>query len=710
MRQKQNDNKVISITSLNFVFLMFIFLIILILLKFTYLALATNVNGINLQEFVKNRNTRKKTLIATRGTIYDTLNNPLAQNINIYKLIAYLDPKRSANTDQIYHVKNKETTAKSLSTVIDMPEVKILSILNKKAYQVEFGAAGSSLTELQKEAIEKLSLPGIDFVPSYKRYYPNGNYLSYVLGYAKTNEKNTIVGEIGLESYYNKQLTGKNGFLQYEKDRNGYKIAGTKEIKREPIDGNDIYLTIDSNIQLFLERTIKKQVKIGDPDTMFMAIMEAKTGKILGVSSEPSFNPNERDIKDYMNPLVSSQYEPGSTLKALTYLSVIDKGVYNGNETFKSGYKQVGPDKVWDWNDTGWGTINFDQGFMLSSNVGIATLIDKYLSRKELHDFYGQLGFGKTTNFTLPGEEDGKINFKYPLEVMNAGFGQGMTVTPVQMLQAFTAISNDGVILKPYIVDKIINPNNKKIVYKGKKTELGKIARKTSVDVVKDLMEKVVNCGDKNKCTGTNYYIKGLNIIGKTGTAQIAGPGGKGYLKGDVNTIKSFVGIFPKENPEYLIYVVVKRPHTGATMVSDAFKEVLEDLIKYKNLTTMNTKKIEVKSYVPSYLNKSVVDVKNDLIAKGLVPIVIGQGVKVINQSLMYENALKLSKIFIITEGALQMPAIKGYSYNDVITMARLLGLRVKTNGSGYVTKQSISENANITKGMTLTIDLTPRL
>lgn len=712
MKQKQNDNKVINVTALNFVFLVFVGLLLLVLLKFAYLALATNVNGINLQKFAKNRNTEKETLVATRGTIYDSLNNPLAQNINIYKLIAYLDPKRSENIDGTYHVKDKEATASALATIIDMPEDKILKILKKKAYQVEFGVAGSSLTEIKKEEIEKLNLPGIDFVPSYKRYYPNGDYLSYVLGYAKTNNDHIIVGEMGLESYYNKQLTGKNGFREYEKDRKGYKIAGTKEIKKDPVNGNDIYLTIDSNIQLFLERAVKKQVKIHKPQTMFIAIMEAKTGKILGVSSEPSFDPNKKDVDSYLNPLVSSQFEPGSTMKAFTYLDVINKDLYNGKETYKSGVKQVGPDKVRDWNDTGWGTINFDQGFLISSNVGIANLVEKYLSRKELYDFYSKLGFGKITNFTLPNEEEGKINFKYPLEVMNAGFGQGMTVTPIQMLQAFTAISNDGVLLKPYIINKIIDPNSKKTVYKGKKTELATVSNKENVAVIKDLMEQVVNCGDSDKCTGSNYYIKGMNIIGKTGTAQVAAPRGKGYLKGDANTIKSFVGIFPKDDPDYVVYVVVKRPKNGyGTMLSDAFKSVVTDLIKYKDLINTNTKKVNVKIKVASYLNNNVLDATNNITKSGLVPIVLGTGTRVINQSSINEILLKSSKLFLLTDGDnYLMPNIKDYSYSDVVTMTKLLNLKLKINGSGYVTKQSISTNTKLKSNMKLTVDLVPRL
>jgi len=697
------DNKIVKV-----VFFIIFILMIILYLRFFYLAVSPKIAGRDLSKFAKQRNTAHEVLTANRGTIYDNNNNILAQNIQVYKLIAYLSPKRSENTSKIYHVQDPSLTATKLAPILEMEYEDVLRILEKNAYQVEFGIPGSALTELKKEAIEKLNLPGLDFELKYRRYYPNGAFLPYILGYAKTNEQNIITGEMGLELYYEKYLAGTNGLREYQKDPRGFKIANTKEYRKEPIEGHDIHLTIDTNIQLFLERSIRKQSDEYLPETMFMAVMEAKTGKLLGVASEPSFDPNTKDIKSYMNPLVSSQFEPGSTMKIFTYLNSIVKGNYDGNTTFTSGSKTVGPDKVNDWRPSGWGTLTYDQGFALSSNVGIANIVEKNLSRTELYNFFSSLGFGSKTGFPLPNEEKGKINFKYPLEVMNAGFGQGMTVTPIQMLQAFTAISNNGQVLKPYIIDRIVNPNTDEVLLKNKPTQLNKVANTSQVEKIKELMHSVVNCGNPAVCTGSNYAVADLDIMGKTGTAQVAAANGRGYLKGDANTIKSFVGIFPKDDPKYVLYIVVKRPKRGyGTMLSTAFKEVVNDLVKYANL---NNPKVNptISFKIDSYLNKNINEIKQYLVSKGIKVEIIGNGDIIIKQSVTPGTKLLVGERIILKTNANEymMPNIKNWPYQDVVSLANLLNCNYRLDGHGYVAIQQPPVGTVINHQSTITASL----
>ena len=346
---------------INRVFLMVVvFLFAVIIAKLIYVGLSPVVDGVNIKEFADSRNTKKETIVANRGTIYDSNGEILAQNVNSYTVIAYLSESRTTDPDNPYHVVDKEKTAKLLAPIINMTEERILELLNYDAYQVELGPGGRGLTELVKEEIEALDLPGIDFIKSTKRYYPNADFLSYTIGYAKTDESNNVIGELGIELYYNEILTGKNGYKEYQSDMYGYQIANTEPLIEEAEDGNDIYLTIDTNIQMFIEQAMNTLTEYG-VDWASISITNAKTGEILGISSSPSFDPNVKDIESYYDPFVSYTYEPGSTMKIFSFMAAIENGLYDGEELYSSGQLTIGEDKVTDWNTYGWGKISFNR-------------------------------------------------------------------------------------------------------------------------------------------------------------------------------------------------------------------------------------------------------------------------------------------------------------------------------------------------------------
>ena len=274
-----------STSKIFIVFTLFCFAVIVV--RTSYLALSTKIDGINIKEFASDRTIVKTSIPASRGTIYDVNGDVLAQNVSSYTLIAYLDPKRSENQKKLYHVEDKVTTAEKLSTVIDMKKEDILSILNQEGlYQVEFGYAGKNLTEMEKEKIEALSLPGIDFIEDEKRYYPNGDFASYTIGYAKKNENGIITGELGIEALLNSALKGVDGEITYQKDRDGYKIAGTKELRVDAKNGDDIYLTIDSNIELFVEQALRENFSKYPSEWAVAVVADAKTGKNFGSKSK----------------------------------------------------------------------------------------------------------------------------------------------------------------------------------------------------------------------------------------------------------------------------------------------------------------------------------------------------------------------------------------------------------------------------------------
>ncbi len=692
------------------VFAFFLVFIILLFAQYLYLSLFPNIYGINMKKFAESRNMYKSTLYARRGNIYDKDKNVLALNVTSYTVIAYLDKNRIEYEDDPQHVVDVEKTAKTLSPILNMSEEYLIELMSKKVYQVELGPGGRGISELKKDEIENLNLPGISFIEDYKRYYPNGDFASYVIGYAKESTDNKITGELGIEYKYDSELKGKNGYIEYQQDRYGYKIPDTKELKKDPVDGDDIYLTIDSNIQRFVESAVKEGYERYSPNWVGLTVMEAKTGKILGTANSPSFDPNVRNITNYENYLTSYAYEPGSTMKTYTYMCTLEKGNYDGSATYKSGSIDIGEDTINDWNRTGWGTVTFDKGYEYSSNVGIANLMLNYLTKAEYRDCLSKYGFGQVTGIELPREVAGSIDFNYDVEYVTAGFGQGITTTAIQHLQALTMLANDGKMLKPQIIDKIVDPNTKEVVYKSKVKASKQIVSSSTVQKMRDLMYNTVNGTDPGT-TGTLYKIDGYDIIGKTGTAEIYDQNTYQYLSGNDNYyLFSFAGMFPKDDPEIIIYAVMEKPTWNKSYgIAEVVNNVIKSVVKYKNMFVPEKEKTKQETYeITSYTNKNLEDVTQNLISNNISPIVIGNGKKIVNQ---YPKAgtkiVSYDKVFLLTnDNKITMPNLTGYTRSDAIAILDLLGLQYDIVGYGNVVDQSIKSDTVITKGNKIIITL----
>lgn len=693
------------------VFLVFLFAIFILFAKYCYLALSPNINGRNMKSFAANRNTVSKVLKAKRGTIYDSEKNVLAHNVTSYTLIAYLDSKRST-ASKVHHVKDIDKTAKALAEVLECDEEDIRNRLQKGKdsgkYQIEFGTIGKNITEMKKSEIETLNLPGIDFEENYKRYYPNGDFASYILGYAKTNERKdgegkiitSIDGELGIEAKFDDELKGTDGYLQYQQDRFGYKIPDTAETRIEALDGYNIYLTIDSNIQRFVETEVQSIQTRYSPEWTMISVMDAKTGDILASSGTPSFNPNLRDLVSYQNPLVSNAFEPGSTMKIYTYMCAIEKGTYNGSATFRSGSIEVADAVIKDWNNAGWGTITYDKGFEYSSNVGVSTMIGHFINKDELKGCFKKYGFGQSTGIDLSKENAGTLGFKYPVEVANASFGQGINTTAIQHLKALSMLANNGQALTPHVVSKIIDPNTAKTTYKRKIEKSEVLVSESTVNKIKELMYNVVNSSDP-EATGKKYAIDGFDVIGKTGTSQIYDEKRGGYLKGENDYIYSFAGMYPKDNPEIIIYAAIKKPNTPtSSTLSPSVVNLMKNIAKYRNMFEAgNQNSSSVTSLVlDSFINKKLEDVKNLLNQNNIQTVVIGSGDKVIAQyPNKGETVLSYDKVFLITnKDQGKMPDITGYSRSDVIYLMKTLGYKYELEGYGHVIEQSIKPGEDV--------------
>lgn len=707
MKKKDSTKKVI----INFWVLLFSFLILgIIMYKGVKLSVVDNIDGTNIKSFALSRNIKETTLTANRGSILDVKGNVLAETVFSYTVTAYLKEKQGETKDNPKHVVDKQTTAEKLSPIINMSVEDILKLLNKDVTQVELGPGGRGITELVKEQIEALELPGIEFIQTRKRFYPNGDFLSYVIGYAKSKDDGSIVGEMGIESYYNERLSGTDGYYKYVKDKTGIRIPNTPTETKAPVDGYDIYLTVDNNIQFFAEQASKEAYNSYNPEWVSVTVANAKTGAILATTTTPGFDPNTRNIKNYLNSLVSYAYEPGSTMKTYTYMAAMEKGVYDGSKTFTSGSIKIGDDTVRDWNRTGWGTINFDVGYALSANTGASYMMQTMLSGNDLKDYLKRLGFGEKTGISLSNELSGKLNFKYPIEVANASFGQGITTTPIQHIKALTSISNNGVLLNPYIIAKIVDPNTNEIIFEGKKSEVGRVASDETVKKMKQLMYNVVH-GEPGQTAGRQYNVDGISLIGKTGTAQIADLKNGGYLTGVNDYIRSFEGMFPYEDPEIIIYVAVKgTPNANAT--TSIVKSITTNISKYLKLSEEKINTDMVNYEMPSYVNKNINDVKKELESKLVVPVILGSGDKVIKQ---YPSSgisvMSYDKVFLLTNDFnVKMPNIIGYSAKDVISLSNILGLNYKLNGSGFVTTSSVQENGEISDITTIEVTLEEKI
>lgn len=681
------------------------------------LGLSSEVDGVNLKELASKRTTATETLSAERGSIYTSDGDPLAQNVASYKLIAYLDSKRTTDEDNPQHVVDKEKTAKDLAPILGMTEEEVMTYLSKEnVYQTEFGSKGKGLSEITKNEIEALDLPGIDFVESFKRYYPKGNFASYTVGYAKTetNEETgeeTITGEMGIEKYYDKILRGEDGYVQYQKDLQGYKIADTKERRKEATQGKDIYLTIDSQIQFFVEQAINNADIDYDWEWFNITIMDAETGALLATATSPSFDPNVRDITNYLDPTVSSPYEPGSTMKTFTYMAAMENGVYNGSETYSSGtYTTTDGTVIGDWNRNGWGTLTYDKGYAMSSNVGVINLINRHMSSTMLREYFKKLGFGRKTGITLPNEETGSLNFKYETEIYNAGFGQGITTTPIQNVKAMTSLTNDGMLLEPYVVSKIVDPDTGEVILENERTEIERVASTETVQKMIQLMDDCVN-GIGN--TGSGFRIPSGELIGKTGTAQIAAENGGGYLSGQEDIISSFAGIYPKSEPKLIIYASVKRPSGGSQKpLSNAIKEIVNNASKYYGNDDSTSPTVEVTEYeLPSFLNQKVETTKTTLTSAGIKYQILGAGDKVVKQYPEKEDTItNQDTVYLITNDSnIKIPNVVGLSSKVASSLLNMLGVQVKLDGVGYVTAQSIAEGTAITDGLEITLTLNPK-
>lgn len=689
-------------------FLITVGLFTLFIVRFAYIAINKDVQHVNLRSQAEQIYTQQRIIQARRGDIYDADGNALATDTSKYTLYAVLDRTQKSSDGKPLYVKDRQKTAKILSQYINLKPAQIEKALKPKgqAYQVEFGSAGSNLSASTMQKIKKHHLPGINFIATPARQYPEGEFASQIIGMAtpKVKTKNgtdetNLVGQLGLEGYFDKELTGVNGLRKDKQDVYGYQIANSKQVMRKAVNGDNIYTTLDSQTQHFLENKINKAYKSSNANSMTAVVMEAKTGKIIAATQRPTLHAENNPV--WRNMLVQDAYEPGSVMKILTLAAAIDTGHFNPNATFNSGTWAMGGGKITDWSSSGWGTISYKDAFDMSSNVGFAH-VEQDMGADTWMKYIKRFGLLKKVNVTGMGNEvNGYTTFKGALAQANTAFGQGITVNAMQMMQAFSAIGNNGKMMKPYIVSRIVDGNNGKNVKKVKPEVVGHPIKASTAKKVLGYMQGVIY---DQKGLGHDYQIKGYRIAGKTATAQIGGA--HGYSTGDTNYLYSFVGMAPAKNPKYIMYVTLRQPQNlkkpATKQIASVFNPTMKMLLSQQKVAEKAKRKVIT---MPNVIGETTQKANSQLSKKGMQVVVVGSKGKVKQQSAEpNQQVLTDQHVILDAGGEYRMPDISGWSSADVQQLAKILKLNVKENGTGYVTQQSISPNTPIKRGTTLTV------
>lgn len=672
--------------SMAFVFLLFVG-------RFLYLSISKTIAGENIFERVSNLYKRDEILKSVRGAIYDNSGNVIAEDSHSFTLYAILDKSSLDYKGKPMYVVDKKKTAEKLSTVIPLSEKKILKYLHPKhkAYQVEFGTAGSGISLATKKKIMAMHLPGIHFDETPSRLYPNGRFASHIIGIAqpfndKKNHSINLIGTMGIEKYFNKVLSGKDGRRIALVDAGEYQLPGGQHSYKAPINGNNIYLTIDSQLQIYLENLLDAVQNKYKPKALTAIVEDVKTGKIMAASQRPTFDPATRKgLNDnWRNILVQDSYEPGSVFKILSITAAIQEGKYNPKEYYRSGSITFNGSTIHDWNYTGWGAIPFEQAFPRSSNVGMSILVNR-LGRHTWRRYLDNYHIGKKTNITLPDENSGLINIHSQIDQAVTSFGQGINVNAMQMMQVYSALANSGQMLKPQLVEKIVSSSGK-VIKRYKKIKVGKpvYSQETAQTTLK-LMRDVV---EKEYGTGMTYKIPEKSIAVKTGTAQIAGIHG-GYLKGDRNYLFSVVGLTPADNPRYCIYITMKQPQIMSDPPETIMSLIFKPLINRVSVSS-KVDMMDEQITIPSVKGQSREQAVRLLEKMGLYVETIGSGHKVEAQSILANTKVNPnSKIIIFTGGIIRCPNMKGWTIKQVTQFANISKVKVEVLGKGKVYKQS---------------------
>jgi cell division protein FtsI/penicillin-binding protein 2 len=491
---------------------------------------------------------------------------PLATNVTLFALTVVPN-----------QVKRPELTASKLMPFLDGTGIEESYLITKMSSGAHYmPPLKRKISEEEKKVIDELNLDGVYLVPEQYRYFPEGTMAASVLGFVNRDGK----GQYGLEEYFDKQLGGKAGQLEAEVDSFGRQIALGKRESVDPENGLDVVTTIDRAVQYYVEKRLKEAVEKHQAEKGSVVIMEPKTGKIIAMASYPNFDPNsynKEPIENFTNVNLQA-YEPGSVFKVITMAAGLDSGVVSPNTTYTdTGEAKIDDRTIKNSTPGANGVQTMTQVLEKSLNTGMIFVVQK-LGKYTFNKYVTAFGFSQPTGVELANESSGRIKDPKSLgevDLATSSFGQGIAVTPLQMVAAITAIANDGKLMQPHLVDRILYPSGAVSI---DPTVVGQPIKSEAAEMVTAMMVNVVEVGHGKRAGVPGYYI-----AGKTGTAQIPAPNG-GYLDGVGSTIGTFVGFGPVEDPRFVMLTRVDKPRDVQFAESSAaplFGDIAKFLLDY---------------------------------------------------------------------------------------------------------------------------------
>ncbi len=652
-----------------------------------------------------------------RGIIYDRTGKELA--VSVPKNDLWIEPDNIKES-------SKEETIDTLSKILELDKEELRKSLDsdKKRF-----ALAKNIDSDKVKKIRESKLSGIWFEQSSRRYYPYGKFASYVIGHVS----NENVGLGGVEASFNSYLKGVPGREIFIKDARNREISTNSLSYNEPINGRNIVLTIDEVIQHHMERAVEQALVDHNAKRVIAIAMEPKTGDILGMVSKPDYDPNdsrtplyplfeesiesaqtdEDKLKElykmWRNPAVNDIYEPGSPFKVVTASAALEEGLVYPEEWFNDiGYTEVAGRKIRNWTNKPFGKITFTEAVEQSVNSTFIQVAQR-LGAEKFTEYITAFGFGKPTGIALPGEGVGmqySVSNMGPVELATTSFGQSISVTPIQMLSAISAVANEGVLMKPRIVKEVTDENGD-VVKSFEPEIIKKAVSKTTAQQMLAIMESVIANG-----SGSPAKIEGYRIGGKTGTAQkvIDGKYQSGYY------IASFAAVAPVEDPQLAIIVIVDEPngisHFGSTVSGPVVRQMMQDILRYLGIKPNAQAVIEdndSKIVIPEIRNRKYSDVVIELEKLGVGHLLDAQqeidtsGIVIDSFPKPGDKIPQGSSVMLYlsseNEETLIMPDLNGKTVKEVAELLKNMGLEFTPVGSGKAVKQMPSPGTMVKKG-----------
>lgn len=700
---------------------LFLFCILLMVFNILYLAGTGKhlISGEDIASYAKNnRSETIQKIKADRGSIYSYDGELLVSDRTAYNVTAYISDQRQGVGDTVAYVDNPDLAAKILAPYVNQDESTVYARLTTDGlWQTTFKCY---LNSVEKQALEEElkanNINGIEFDKTATRSYMYKHFSSYLLGLVNTNDDDPTnvvrTGAFGIEAAYEEILAGQDGRIVYQADSDGHAISGGVISEYDAVNGDSIYLSLDSELQNMLETKLDEAMEKSGASKMWCGFMDAHTGRMLAMASRPDFDLTDRSsLENWTDLFLTYAYEVGSVAKPFVYMTAIDQGVYDGSATYQSGTTKVNGtnNTVRDWNyGQGWGTITFDEGLVRSSNTAIVTLLQDKVDFDDYTNRLKQLGFFQSTTIdglSVAGGVAAYESTDSPYDKVSIGFGQASTYSPIQILKAYSIFANDGRTVEPYFVDRIVKADGT-VSYSATGREYSdQIFSSEAVAHVSELMTRVIN---DEIGTGKTYQSDEVLIMGKTGTGQLY-DSSTGTYSSTAYTY-TFAGTAPADDPQVVVFIGMEGPDNSAnsTYLAEVVKALMPQAVAKVSNTSTNTTTTTSEVTLDSYVNQSTDFARTRLEQTGLNYVIIGDGQSIKKQSpAMGTTVSSASTVYLLTDASsYALPDFTGWSRKDVASYMQLFDIPISFSGTGNVKSQDVAPGTNILEMTELVIEL----